>query len=210
MDMSAHVAPKSDQMNADDLIAGPRTITITKVSGTGNAEQPVAVSFEGDNGKPYKPGKSMRRVMIAAWGADAAKYVGRRMTLYCDPAVSFGGMKVGGIRISHMSDIARDLTMALTVTKAKRAPFTVAVLAAEKPSNRDRLFAAAREAASKGEAALTEFRAGLDPRAATALEPISGELSALAAKIPAHDPDTGVIEADDAQTGEPATDEEVF
>jgi hypothetical protein len=27
------------------------------------------------------------------------------MTLYCDPEVQFGGMKVGGIRISHMSDI---------------------------------------------------------------------------------------------------------
>ncbi|MFH5927453.1 hypothetical protein [Roseomonas xinghualingensis] len=125
MDMSTTVAPKSNQLNADDLIAGPRTITITKVSGTGNGDQPVAVSFEGDNSKPYLPCKSMRRVMIAAWGPDAAQYVGRAMTLYRDARVAFGGMEVGGIRISHMSHIEREMVMALTVTKAKRAPYTV-------------------------------------------------------------------------------------
>ena len=128
MDMSAFVVPKSDQMNSDDLISGPMTVTITKVGGTGNADQPVAVHFEGDNGKPFKPCKSMRRVMIAAWGADASQYAGRSMTLYRDPKVAFGGMEVGGIRISHMTHIERDLAMALTVTKAKRAPFVVKVL----------------------------------------------------------------------------------
>ncbi|MBK8200630.1 MAG: hypothetical protein IPK75_20025 [Acidobacteria bacterium] len=91
--MSKFVIPKSDQLNADDLLSGPRTITITKVSGTGAADQPVAVHFEGDDGKPYKPCKSMRRVMIAGWGVDAAQYVGRSMTLYCDPKVVFGGMQ---------------------------------------------------------------------------------------------------------------------
>lgn len=134
MDMSAFVIPKSDQMNADDLISGPMTVTITRVSGTGNADQPVAVYFDGDNGKPFKPCKSMRRVMIAAWGADAAQYSGRAMTLYRDPKVAFGGMEVGGIRISHMSHIERDLAMALTVTKAKRAPFMVKVLKQAAPA----------------------------------------------------------------------------
>ena len=125
MDMSTTVAPKSDQLNADDLIAGPRTIRIERVSGTGNPDQPVNVHFEGDNGKPYRPCKSMRRVMIAAWGADASQYVGRAMTIYRDPKVAFGGMEVGGLRISHLSHIERDMTLALTVTKAKRAPFQV-------------------------------------------------------------------------------------
>lgn len=129
MDMSATVAPKSDQMNADDLISGPRTIRIDRVSGSGNPDQPVNVHFDGDNGKPFRPCKSMRRVMISAWGADASEYVGRSMTLFRDPKVVFGGMEVGGIRISHMSHIERDMTMALTVTKAKRAPFVVRRLA---------------------------------------------------------------------------------
>jgi hypothetical protein len=129
MDMAAFVAPKSDQTNADDLVAGPRTIRVVKVSGTGNADQPVAIHYEGDDGRPYKPCKSMRRVLVAAWGADASEYVGRSMTLFRDPKVAFGGMEVGGIRISHMSHIERDMTMALTVTKAKRAPFVVRKLA---------------------------------------------------------------------------------
>lgn len=135
MDMSTTVAPKSDQLNSDDLISGPLTITITKVSGTGNADQPVAVFFDGDGGKPFKPCKSMRRVMITAWGADAGAYVGRSMRLYRDAKVAFGGMEVGGTRISHMSDLPKDrtITMALTVTKAKRAPFTVEPLKVDAP-----------------------------------------------------------------------------
>jgi len=119
------IVPRSDQLNADDLIGG-RTLTIT-VTGVdiSMAEQPVAVRFEGDNGKPYKPGKSMRRVLVHCWGDDANLYVGRSLTLYRDDTVKFGGTDVGGIRISHMSHLDRVTTMALTETKAKRRPFTV-------------------------------------------------------------------------------------
>ena len=42
MDISDTLAPNSDQLDAVDLIGGPRTFTITKVS-KGNAEQPVNV-----------------------------------------------------------------------------------------------------------------------------------------------------------------------
>jgi hypothetical protein len=130
VDMASTIIPKSNQTNFDDLLAGPRTITITAVKASGAPDQPIAVHYEGDNGKPFMPCKSMRRVMVAAWGPDAAQYVGRSMTLYGDPKVAFGGMQVGGIRISHMSHIERDLTLALTVTKAKRSPFQVRKLEA--------------------------------------------------------------------------------
>jgi hypothetical protein len=134
MDMSPTLAPKSNQLNADDLIAGPRTITITNVAGTANEQQPVAVSYEGDNSKPFYPCKSMRRVMVAAWGPDAKAYAGRSMTLFRDPEVSYGGMQVGGIRISHMSHMDSDLSIALTVTRQKRAPYKVKMLVMSKPS----------------------------------------------------------------------------
>ena len=124
-DLGTTIAPKSDQTNADDLITGPRTITVTKVSLLTAADQPIAINYEGDNGKPYKPCKSMRRVMVSIWGPDGATYAGRSMTLYRDPDVKFGGMAVGGIRISHMSHIEKPVTMALTVTRANRKPFTV-------------------------------------------------------------------------------------
>jgi hypothetical protein len=125
MDLSKTITPKSDQLNADDLIAGPITIKITGIKGTTDAQQPVAINYEGDNGKPYKPCKSMRRVLIQIWGSDGTKYVGRKLTLFRDEAVAFGGIAVGGIRISHASDIAAAKTMALTASKTSRKPFTV-------------------------------------------------------------------------------------
>lgn len=126
-DLGPTIAPRSDQLNSDDLIAGPITITITKVS-AGNAEQPINVHYEGDGGKPYKPGKSMRRVLVHAWGRQGDAYVGRKMTLYRDPTVQFGGIAVGGIRISHMSHIDRDFTMGLTVKRGSKKEHSVKVL----------------------------------------------------------------------------------
>lgn len=129
-DMASTIVPKSDQLNSDDLIAGPITIRIAGVTIRGGQEQPISVHYEGDNGKPYKPCKSMCRVMVTAWGADSKKYIGRSMTLYRDEKVKWAGMDVGGIRISHMSDIDSSITMALTVTRANKKPFTVKPIAA--------------------------------------------------------------------------------
>ena len=130
MDISRTLAPKSDQLNADDLIAGPRTVTITAVT-RGTPEQPVnLVTQEFGEGRPYKPGLSMRRVIAAAWGTDASVYVGRQLTLYRDDTIRFGGSAVGGIRIQAMSHIDKPITVNLTVTRGKRAPFTVQPLKA--------------------------------------------------------------------------------
>lgn len=124
-DLRQTIVPKSDQLNADDLIGATRTIKVTAVSLCKEPEQPIAINFEGDGGKPYKPCKSMRRVMVTIWGPDGNAYKGRSMTLYRDDKVLFGGLAVGGIRISHMSDITDPVTMALTATRANRRPFTV-------------------------------------------------------------------------------------
>jgi hypothetical protein len=126
------IEPKSDQKNFDDFTDGkPLTIKVTKVD-VGTGDQPVTIHYENDQGKPYKPGKSMRRVLVHCWGSDANKYVGRSMTLYGDPNVVFGGVKVGGIRISHLSDIDGEMTMALTASRASRKPYTVRPLVAAK------------------------------------------------------------------------------
>lgn len=135
IDLRGTIKPKSDQLNADDLIGGPVTIRITGVA-VGEGEQPVSISFDGDGGKPFKPGKSMRRVLVNLWGPDGAAYIGRSLTIYRDEQVVFGGVEVGGIRISHMSHLQRETTMALTATKAKRKPFTVRPLVVEKPADK--------------------------------------------------------------------------
>lgn len=128
--MTESIAPRSDQMNADDLMSGPRTFTIREVRKSSSSDQPIDVHLvEFPEGRPFKPSKSMRRVMVAAWGKDAATYSGRRMTLYRDPTVRFGGQEVGGIRISHVDGIDKALTLALTVTRGKRAPYVVQPIA---------------------------------------------------------------------------------
>lgn len=132
-DMSSVIIPKSDQINADDLIAGPLTITITEVEIRPGTEQPVTIRYVGDNGKPWRPCKSMSRVLVAAWGPDASKYAGRAVKLYRDPSVKWAGMEVGGIRISEMSDIDKPMVLALTETKKTRKPYTVKPLVREQP-----------------------------------------------------------------------------
>jgi hypothetical protein len=135
LDMTDSIAPRSDQMNAEDLLSGPRTFTIREVRKGASAEQPIDVHLvEFPEGRPFKPSKTVRRIMVAAWGPDASTYAGRRMTLYRDPAVRFGGQDVGGIRVSHLSHIKKPLTIALTVSKGKRAPHVVQPLAADAPA----------------------------------------------------------------------------
>ena len=125
-DLTSTIIAKSDQLNSDSLMGGPITIKITGVGAdTSSAEQPIVIRYEGDNSQPYKPCKSMRRLLVAVWGANGAEYVGRSVTLYRDPTVKWGGLEVGGIRISHMSHIDKPVTIALTATRGNKKPTTV-------------------------------------------------------------------------------------
>ena len=67
LDMTESLAAKSDQLDAVDLLSGPRTFTIESVS-KHNAEQPFNFHLT-DFPRVWRPGKSMRRVIAAAWGA---------------------------------------------------------------------------------------------------------------------------------------------
>lgn len=136
-DLSSAIQPKVDQLTSDDLIPGPLTIRITGVSVVKTPEQPVSIAYAGDEGRPWKPCKSMTRVLVHLWGADSSTFVDRSITLYRDPNVLWGDMKVGGIRISHMSHITGNQTLALTATRGNKKPFTVkplAVLPANPPT----------------------------------------------------------------------------
>jgi len=127
VDLEHTTEPKSDQLNADDFLTGPKTIKITGVKVTGG-DQPVSVYYENDAGKPFKPCKSMRRVLVRLWGKDGDSYAGKSLKLYNDPNVTWAGKAVGGIRISHMSDIKEPMKIALTICKGKRSPFEIKVL----------------------------------------------------------------------------------
>ena len=186
IDMSQFVEAKSDQINADDLIGAPRTITVTRVTGC-EGDQPIAIYYQGDNGKPFKPCKTMRRVLLAVWGRNAADYAGRSMTIYRDDSVTFGGLNVGGIRISHMSHIDKEVLVVVMKTKGKKAGIKILPLAATAPTPEvgitdalaalnDAVDMAALEAAwkSKSMAPFREqLRADLDRRKAELTAPVS-------------------------------------
>lgn len=124
MDLPKAIEPKSDQLNASDLIAGPRTYTIEKVL-EGSSEQPVNIHLVELPGRPYRPSKTMLRMIVTAWGADTKAFAGRRLTVYRNPTVKWGGVEVGGIEISHMSHISKKLREVLPISKGKTSTFTV-------------------------------------------------------------------------------------
>lgn len=154
-DLRATIVPKSDQLNSEQLLTGPITITVTDVRIGATAEQPISVHYANDNGRPYKPCLTMRKVLILAWGPDGREWNGRSMQLYCDPTVKFGGAEVGGIRISHLTDIDRDVQVSLTATKGKKALHTIRRM--ERPTTTvllaDVLAAIAKVKGQKGQAA---------------------------------------------------------
>lgn len=123
MDIAHTLEPNSDQLDAVELLGGPRVFRIEKVT-AGNAEQPVNIHLAGFP-RPWRPGKSMRRILAGCWGTDASTYVGRYVELYCDPDVQFGGKSVGGTRISRLSHIDAAKKIPLLVTRGKSATFTV-------------------------------------------------------------------------------------
>lgn len=154
--LSDTIVPKSDQLNAEQLLGGPITVTVTGVT-RGNDDQPVIISYEGDNGRPYKPCKTCRKVLIFAWGDDGREWIGKSMTLYNNPDVKFGGVKVGGIRISHLSDIQADIAISLTATKGKKEQAIIKRLAqqpAQPAVSLDEHADALQEAANLGMTAL--------------------------------------------------------
>ena len=155
MDLTDTIAPTSDQLDAVDLLSGPRTFTIAEVS-KGNVEQPVNIRLA-EFPRVWRPGKSMRRVLVAAWGPDASTYVGRRVRLYCDPNVKFGGAAVGGTRISHLSHIDKRLSVPLLVTRGKSAIFTVEPLRDDAPPPTERAATASpRDVTAEDIAACTD------------------------------------------------------
>ena len=117
------IKPKSDQLNADDLITGPIVVTVEDVK-RGDPDQPIVLVIDGGR-QPYKPCKSMRRVIIKIWGEKPKDWIGKRLKLFCDPDVKWAGVKCGGIRISGMSGLARRQSVMLTLSRGKRAEYII-------------------------------------------------------------------------------------
>lgn len=153
--LTASIAAKSDQLNADDLLAGPITVRITSAK-TGSPEQPVNIGLH-DRKVPWRPCKTDRRVLVAMWGPNAKDWIGRWLTLVRDPDVAFGGEKVGGVRVTHMSHINGRQTVMLTASKGKKKSRVIEPLT---PPTNGRAPAEVPTWAAEGDAGLTDDQLG--------------------------------------------------
>ena len=136
-DMSSTIVAKSDQINASDLIGTPRTVTVKEVRIKAGDEQPVTILIEGDN-KAFRPCKGVRRLLVRVWGADASKYIGQSMTLFCDPKVTWAGKEEGGIRVSHMTGLDEKIVEYMRISRAATKPYPIMPLVAQQKQGQAR------------------------------------------------------------------------
>ncbi|QLF83862.1 hypothetical protein SEA_MOOSEHEAD_53 [Gordonia phage Moosehead] len=103
--MKITAEPRSDQWNADDFVGGKaKVFTIADVK-VGSAEQKYDIHLTEGNGRAWRPPLTVIRILMDAWGDESDDWIGRRVALYREASVRFGKDQVGGIRISHMSDL---------------------------------------------------------------------------------------------------------
>jgi hypothetical protein len=133
--MKVTIEKKTDQLNYEDFLGGiVRVVTIAGVK-KGTKEQQYDVLIEGDE-RVWRPAVTVLKLLVAAWGDDATKWVGRRAELYGDPSITFGRDRVGGIRVSRLSHIDKPVTASLTETRGKRKVHTVEPLPEPTPQER--------------------------------------------------------------------------
>jgi len=148
-DMSSVIVAKSDQINADDLIAGPRVVTIASVKINPGTEQPVQMALEGTD-KLFRPCKTVSRVIVALWGADASQYVGKSLRLFRDPSVTWAGVKVGGIRIDQASHIDGEKSLVVKESQKVSKLHKIRPLVVEQKVDEAAVWAETQIAAIKG------------------------------------------------------------
>lgn len=202
MDVTKAIEPRSDQQNADDYITGPKTVKIKSVDIKASPEQPVSIHLYGHEGKPWKPSKTALRCLAAVWGPDANAWRDLSLTLYCDPEVTWGGMKVGGIRVSHMEGLTAPRTLMLTKTRGKKGATIIKPLEVQRGNARaepepepqaevgtDAVLEAARKAARGGKADFAAWWKA-NPQCRPIANEIIDELKELAAEA---DADNGAM-----------------
>ena len=134
--IAAACEAKTDQLNAEDLLGSPLTGRITRIK-TSRAkkkgDQPVAVFMDAWK-HPWKPCKTMVRLLRELWGDDPRAWVGQSVTLYAQDGVRDpNGGTTHGVRLSHAS-IQGQRTVRLTETRGRKRAWTVRPLDVPTPT----------------------------------------------------------------------------
>lgn len=122
-------AAKSDQIDADNLIGGiTMDVTIKAVQRGPSNEQPLQLVLE-ETDKFYRPSKTYRRALIGCFGDEPAGWIGKRLRLIRNPDTMFGGVKVGGVEVSHAS-IEAPMVFMLQAKRGKKSAVSIDVIPA--------------------------------------------------------------------------------
>lgn len=187
------IVPKADQLNADQLLNAELPITVSSVTLSASPDQPLSIHYDGENGRPFKPCKTMRKALIALWGEDGNAWIGRTMVLYCDPKVKWAGEEVGGIRIKALSHIDCDKILSLTETRGKKAKVKIMKFTPENNAayvtplpafNKEACLKSLKDAALKGTADLLAVWNTLTKEAKTA---VKDDMPAIKTEAAKHD-----------------------
>jgi hypothetical protein len=110
-------------MDAADLTEEGGIFTITDVTVT-QGDQPVNVSLA-EFPRPWRPAKTVRRILARVWGPDSQTWVGKRAHLYNDPSVRWAGEAVGGVRVRAVSGIDKPVNVTLPTSRGKYGKYTI-------------------------------------------------------------------------------------
>ncbi len=160
-DVRGTLEAKSDQLNATDIMGIDLVIRIRDVQVGSGKEQPVSVYFDGDNNRPWKPSKGMRRVLAAGWGWESNDWINKFVKLHFDNSVKYAGKEVGGIRVKAMSHIdSRGIVVVEAINRQQRVPLHITCLDVSQPAYPAERFSAAlpkmAELMQKGEMTLQQ------------------------------------------------------
>lgn len=126
VDIRAAIKPRSDQLNFENFLTGPQTFTVAKVT-PGDRDHPVFIHMVECPTTPYKPSKGMLKCIACpdGWGDKSSKWAGLKITLYGDPTVIYGGVEVGGIKVSHLEEIEGDYETLISARRGVRKPHLI-------------------------------------------------------------------------------------
>lgn len=183
-------AAKSDQIDADNLIGGiTMDVTIKAVQRGPSNEQPLQLVLE-ETDKFYRPSKTFRRALIGCFGDEPSNWIGKRLRLVRNPDTMFGGVKVGGIEVSHAS-IDAPVVFMLAAKRGKKSQVSIDVIPAPTKPTKPQVKTVPMppEVSAKGAA----LRGEKPVRGTVSGDPLEGDLTGVGPDRPASEEVKGKV-----------------